>query len=180
MQTNWHFGMTQAQHWVWFISCRMICVRVQEVRSSCLHVACRRNHKDIIRYLCDQGGKELLMQTEGVSDLRVCAVGCSVACILRRWVKLSGWNPRPVRQRFPGFCLHFSSIAHIWIMGPCVKFTCTHTYVYIVIIKYLYDQGGKKLLMHTKEVSGSFTLNQTYVWVPQWPRGGRLKMRASK
>ncbi len=48
------------------IMCVCVCVGVQD-GSSCLHIACRRRDIEIIRYLCDQGGEELLMQTEGVS-----------------------------------------------------------------------------------------------------------------
>ncbi len=45
---------------------------------SCLHTASWGGHLEVVKYLCEQGGKELLMLTDKVSGLwDVCAGICS-------------------------------------------------------------------------------------------------------
>ncbi len=36
---------------------------------TCLMLACARGHLDVVKYVCEVGGKELVMATDTVSDL---------------------------------------------------------------------------------------------------------------
>jgi hypothetical protein len=41
---------------------------------SCLYMACQQGHLVVVKYLCRQGGKQLLMLTEKVSALRIVGI----------------------------------------------------------------------------------------------------------
>jgi hypothetical protein len=47
---------------------------------SCLYKACRQGHLEVVKYLYEQGGKELLMLRRNVSRLWACA--CALASVL--------------------------------------------------------------------------------------------------
>ena len=54
-----------------------MCVTMRRVRVqdnvSCLWVACQEGHLSVVEHLCVRGGKELLMLTNKVERMRVCA-----------------------------------------------------------------------------------------------------------
>jgi hypothetical protein len=55
----------------------VVCVRVQN-GWSCLYIACYNAHLEAVKYLCEVGGKELLMLKDNVS---ACGVRVVCACV---------------------------------------------------------------------------------------------------
>ncbi len=53
--------------------------------ASCLCIACQEAHLEVVKYLCEQGGKELLMLTSKVTVLRVFLRGIYIhgSCTLK-------------------------------------------------------------------------------------------------
>ena len=51
---------------------------------SCLFLPCHEGRLEVVKYLCNQGGKELLMLTDYVSDfiMDVCAHVCACMCMI--------------------------------------------------------------------------------------------------
>jgi hypothetical protein len=43
--------------------CVTVALACVQVAASCLFTACREGHLEVVKYLCEQGGKELLMAT---------------------------------------------------------------------------------------------------------------------
>jgi hypothetical protein len=48
--------------------------------SSCLDSACIEGHMDVVKYLCERGGQELLMFQDMVSDWACCCKTSTNAC----------------------------------------------------------------------------------------------------
>ena len=89
--------------------------------STCLHVACGAGHLDVVKYLCERGGEELLMQiryVRAVMSVFVCVCVClCLCCVVSSFAGGCEYD-------CAGICLH----THADTVSACM-YPCLHAYV---------------------------------------------------
>ncbi len=65
--------------------------------STCLHVACGAGHLDVVKYLCEHGGKELLMKLRYVRAILLVLVDSCVGLV---WFSVLKWDMRRILRAY--------------------------------------------------------------------------------